>query len=63
MTTQEMIIFRTNEIIAMSGIDNLTGSTCARKLMELAKRFRQLENDKAVDMCELLSAFAAKHRV
>lgn len=63
MTTAEMIVFRTNEIIAQSGIENLKGSTCARKLMELAKRFRQLENDKAVEMCELLSAFAAKYKV
>ena len=58
-----MIIQRTNEITASLGIGKLEGVTYSRKLMELARKFRLIKNDKGVEMCELLSAFAAKYKV
>lgn len=63
MTNGEMIIQRTNEITESLGIVDLDGLTYSHKLMELARRFRLIKNDKGVEMCELLSAFAAKYKV
>lgn len=63
MTEQEMIVLRTDEILASLGGTALKSTTYPKKLLELSDRFRDIGHSEGVETCELLAAFATKYKV